>query len=223
VAKITRGEFLKYYDSAVYSAKLRAPRSGTNLAVINTARINDAVSYGRNVYAIALDLLVDRRAANRVQHEVFCRAIEQTHNFSVADVWRGNAIWEGLQNLTIGAAVDILCLPEENNPLSRPLTGGAELVDEVNSKWWGMLALTLRLRGLFEFQVACLTVLKKPLPEIAERLSKTVPEIQPLYETTITRIENAINQWVQTETAAANEYVTAVAEIKRHYDYGGTS
>lgn len=223
MAKITRGEFLKYYDSAAYSAKLRGPRSGTNLAVINTARINDAVSYGRNVYAIALDLLVDRRAANRVQHEVFCRAIEQTHNFSVADVWRGNAIWEGLQNLTIGAAVDILCLPEENNPLSRPLTGGAQLVDEVNSKWWGMLALTLRLRGLFEFQIGCLTVLKKPLPEIAERLSKTVPEIQPLYETTITRIENAIDQWVQTETAAANEYVTAVAEIKRHYDYGRTS
>ena len=223
MTKITRGEFLKYYDSAVYSAKLRAPRSGTNLAVINTARIDDAVSYGRNVYAIALDLLVDRRAANRVQHEVFCRAIEQTHNFSVADVWRGNAIWEGLQNLTIGAAVDILCLPKENNPLSRPLTGGAQLVDEVNSKWWGMLALTLRLRGLFEFQIGCLTVLKKPLPEIAERLSKTVPEIQPLYETTITRIENAINQWVQTEIGAANEYITAVAEIKRHYDYGGLS
>ena len=220
MAKITRGEFLKYYDSAVYSAKLRAPRSGTNLAVINTARINDAVSYGRNVYAIALDLLVDRRAANRVQHEVFCRAIEQTHNFSVADVWRGNAIWEGLQNLTIGAAVDILCLPEENNPLSRPLTGGAELVDEVNSKWWGMLALTLRLRGLLEFQVGCLTVLKKPLPEIAERLSKTAPEIQALYQTTITRIKNAIDRWAQTEISAANEHVTEVEEIKRHYDDG---
>ncbi len=223
MAKITRGEFLKYYDSAVYSAKLRGPRSGTNLAVINTARINDAASYGRNVYAIALDLLVDRRAANIVQHEVFCRAVEQTHNFSVADVWRGNALWEGLQNLTIAAAVDILCLPEERNPLSRPLTGGAELVDEVNSKWWGMLALTLRLKGLFEFQVGCLTALKKPLPEIAERLSKTVPETQPLYETTITRIENAIDRWAQTEVAAANEYVTEVEEIKRHYNYGRTS
>ena len=220
MAKITRGEFLKYYDSAAYSAKLRVPRSGTNLAVINTARINDAVSYGRNVYAIALDLLVDRRAANMVQHEVFCRAVDQTHNFSVADVWRGNALWEGLQNLTITAAVDILCLPKERNPLSRPLTGGAQLVDEVNSKWWGMLALTLRLKGLFEFQVGCLTVLKKPLPEIAERLSKTVPEIQPLYQTTITRIENAIDRWVQTEIAAANEYVTEVEKIKSHYDYG---
>ena len=220
MAKITRGEFLKYYDSAAYSAKLRVPRSGTNLAVINTARINDAVSYGRNVYAIALDLLVDRRAANMVQHEVFCRAVEQTHNFSVADVWRGNALWEGLQNLTIAIAVDILCLPEERNPFSRPLTDGAQLVDEVNSQWWGMLALTLRLKGLFEFQVGCLTVLKKPLPEIAERLSKTVPEIQPLYQTTITRIENAIDRWVQTEIAAANEYVTEVEKIKSHYDYG---
>ena len=223
MAKITRGEFLKYYDSAAYSAKLRVPRSGPNLAVINTTRINDAVSYGRNVYAIALDLLVDRRAANMVQHEVFCRAVEQTHNFSAADVWRGNALWEGLQNLTIAAAVDILCLPEERNPLSLPLTGGAQLVDEVNSKWWGMLALILRLKGLLEFQVGCLTVLKKPLPEIAERLSKTVPEIQPLYQTTITRIENAIDRWVQTEIAAANEYVTEVEEIKRYYDYGGTS
>ena len=222
MVKVTRGEFLKYYDSAVYSAKLRVPRSGPNLAVINTARINDAVSYGRNVYAIALDLLVDRRAANMVQHEVFCRTIEQTYNFSVADVWRGNSRWEGLQNLTIAAAVDILCLPEENNPLSRPLIGGAQLMGEVNSKWWGMLALTFRLRGLLEFQVGCLTVLKKPLQEIAERLSKTEPEIQLLYRTSITKIKNAIDQWAQTEISAANERFTEVEEIKRHYDYGRT-
>ena len=222
MVKITREEFLKYYDSAVYSAKLRVPRSGPNLAVINTARINDAVSYGRNVYAIALDLLVDRRAANMAQHEVFCRTIEQTHNFSVADVWRGNSRWEGLQNLTITAAVDILCLPEENNPLSRPLIGGAQLMGEVNSKWWGILALTFRLRGLLEFQVGCLTVLKKPLQEIAERLSKTETEIQSLYRTSITEIKNAIDQWAQTEISAANERFTEVEEIKRHYDYGRT-
>ena len=222
MVEVTREEFLKYYDSAVYSAKLRVPRSGPNLAVINTARINDAVSYGRNVYAIALDLLVDRRAANVVQHEVFCRTVEQTHNFSVADVWRGNSRWEGLQNLTIAAAVDILCLPEENNPLSRPLIGGAQLIDEVNSKWWGMLALTLRLRGLLEFQVGCLTVLKKPLQEIAERLSKTETEIQLLYRTSIREIKNAIDQWAQTEISAANERFTEVEEIKRHYDYGRT-
>jgi len=222
VVKITREEFLKYYDSAVYSAKLRVPRSGPNLAVINTARINDAISYGRNVYAIALDLLVDRRAANMVQHEVFCRTIEQTYNFSVADVWRGNSRWEGLQNLTIAAAVDILCLPEENNPLSRPLIGGAQLIDEVNSKWWGILALTFRLRGLLEFQVGCLTVLKKPLQEIAECLSKPETEIQLLYRTTITEIKNAIDQWAQTEISSANERFTEVEEIKRHYDYGRT-
>ena len=222
MVKVTRGEFLKYYDSAVYSAKLRVPRSGPNLAVINTARINDAISYGRNVYAIALDLLVDRRAANMVQHEVFCRTIEQTYNFSVADVWRGNSRWEGLQNLTIAAAVDILCLPEENNPLSRPLIGGAQLMGEVNSKWWGMLALTFRLRGLLEFQVGCLTVLKKPLQEIAECLSKPETEIQLLYRTTITEIKNAIDQWAQTEISAANERFTEVEEIKRHYDYGRT-
>ena len=221
MANITREEFLKYYDSAAYSAKLRVPRSGPNLAVINTARINDAVSYGRNVYAIALDLLVDRRAANRVQHEVFCRAVEQTHNFSVADVWRGNSRWEGLQNLTIAAAIDILCLPEENNPLSRPLIGGAQqLIGEVNSKWWGMLALTFRLRGLLKFQVGCLTVLKKPLQEIAERLSKTEPEIQPLYQTITKEIKNAVDRWAQTETSAANEHVTEVEEMKKHYDYG---
>ena len=220
MTKITREEFLKYYDSAAYSAKLRVPRSGPNLAVINTARINDAISYGRNVYAIALDILVDRRAANRVQHEVFCRTVEQTHNFSVADVWRGNSRWGGLQNLTIATAVDILCLPEENNPLSRPLIGGAQLMAEVNSKWWGMLALTLRLRGLLEFQVGCLTVLKKPLPEIAERLSKTVPEIQVLYQTTITKINNAIDRWAQTEISAANEHITEVENMKKHYDYG---
>lgn len=220
MAKITRSEFLKYYDSAAYSAKLRVPRLGPNLAVINTTRINDAVSYGRNVYAIALDLLVDRRAANLVQHEVFCRAVEQTHNFSVADAWRGNALWEGLQNLTITAAVDILCLPKENNPLSRPLIGGTELINEVNSKWWGMLALTLRLKGLLEFQVGCLTVLKKPLPEIAERLAKTEPEIQALHEITLSKIKNAIDRWAQTEISAANEHLTEVEEMKKHYDYG---
>ena len=222
MVKITREEFLKYYDSAVYSAKLRVPRSGPNLAVINTARINDAISYGRNVYAIALDLLVDRRAANLVQHEVFCRTVEQTHNFSVADVWRGNSRWEGLQNLTIAAAVDTLCLPEENNPLSRPLIGGTQLIDEVNSKWWGILALTFRLRGLLEFQVGCLTVLKKPLQEIAERLSKTETEIQLLYRTSIREIKNAIDQWAQSEISAANEHVTEIEEIKRHYDDGRT-
>lgn len=220
MATITREEFLKYYDSAAYSARPRVPRSGPNLAVINTARINDAVPYGRSVYAIALDLLVDRRAANLVQHEVFCRTIEQIHNFSVADVWRGNSRWEGLQNLTIAAAVDILCLPEENNPLSRPLIGGTQLISEVNSKWWGMLALTFRLRGLFEFQVGCLTVLKKPIQEISERLAKPEPEIQSLYRTTTMEIKKAINQWAQTEISAANERVTEVEEVKKHYDYG---
>lgn len=223
MVKITREEFFRYYDSAAYSAKLRVPRSGPNLAVINTARINESVPYGQSVYAIALDLLVDRRAANMVQHEVFCRTVEQIYNFSVADVWRGNSRWEGLQNITIATAVDILCLPEENNPLSRPLIGGAQLIDEVNSKWWGMLAMTFRLRGLLEFQVGCLTVLKKPFQEIAERLSKTAPEIQPLYQTTTREIKNAVDRWTQTEISAANEHVTEVEEMKKHYDYGRAS
>ena len=105
--KITREEFIKYYDSVTYSAKLRVPRSGPNLAVINTARINDTLPYGQNVYSIALDLLVDRNAASLVQHEVFCRAMEQTYNFTTVDVWIGNAYWEGLENLTITTAVDL--------------------------------------------------------------------------------------------------------------------
>ena len=119
VAKITKEEFLKYYDSAVYSARLRAPMAGPNLAVINTARINDDVPYGQNVRAIALDLLVDRNAANLVRHEVFCRAITQTYNFSVADVWEGNAQWEGLQNLTLEVILNISVSDlNRNNPLS---------------------------------------------------------------------------------------------------------
>ena len=220
--KITKEEFLKYYDSVVYSAKLRAPKAGPNLAVINTARINDAVPYGHSVHAIALDLLVDRNAANLVRHEVFCRAITQTYHFSVADVWEGNARWEGLQNLTMAAALDILCLPEANNPLSRPLIGGMQLIDEINCKWWGMLALTLRLSGLFELQMGCLTAIKIPTQEIAKRLSKTESEIEPLYQTTISEINNAIDHWVQTETTAANARLAEVKDLRGHYDYGGS-
>jgi len=220
--KITKEEFLKYYDSAVYSAKLRAPRAGPNLVVINTDRINDAVPYGHNVHAIALDLLVDRNAANVVRHEVFCQAITQTYNFSVADVWEGNARWEGLQNLTIAVALDVLCLPEANNPLSRPLIGGMQLIDEINCKWWGMLALTLRLSGLLDLQVGCLTVIKTPIEEIAKRLSKAESEIEPLYEKTISEIHDAINHWVQTETAAANARLAEVEALREHYDYGGS-
>lgn len=219
MVKITREDFIKYYDSATYSARLRVPRSGPNLAVINTARINDAVPYGQNVYAIALDLLVDRDAANLVQHEVFCRAIGQTYNFTVVDVWSGNEHWEGLQNLTIAAAVDVLCLPEEDNPLSRPLVGGVQLIEEVNSKWWGMLALTLRLGSLFEFQVGCLTVLKKTTHEISKLLSKTETEIQSPYEMVIKEINNAINQWAQTEISAVNERLSEIEDLKRYYDY----
>lgn len=221
MVKITREDFIKYYDSATYSARLRVPRSGPNLAVINTARINDSVPYGQSVYAIALDLLVDRAAANLVQHEVFCRAIGQTYNFTVVDVWSGNEYWEGLQNLTIAAAVDVLCLPEEDNPLSRPLVGGVQLVEEVNSKWWGMLALTLRLRSLLEFQVGCLTALKKPIHEISKRLSKTETEIQPPYEIVIKEISNAINQWAQTEISAVNQRLSEIEDLKGYYDYGG--
>ncbi|MDD9975959.1 MAG: hypothetical protein OXU27_18255 [Candidatus Poribacteria bacterium] len=218
--KITKEDFIKYYDSATYSAKLRVPRSGPDLAVINTARINDSVPYGQSVYAIALDLLVDKNAANLVQHEVFCRAVGQTYNFTVVDVWSGNAHWEGLQNLTIAAAVDVLCLPEENNPLSRPLIGGVQLIEKVNSKWWGMLALTLRLRSLFEFQVGCLTVLKKTIREISELLSKAETEIQPVYELIITEVNDAINQWAQTEISAVNERLVEIENLKRYYDYG---
>ncbi len=221
MVNITKEEFIKYYDSATYSAKLRVPRSGPNLAVINTARINDAVPYGQNVYSIALDLLVDRNAANLVRHEVFCRAITQTYNFSVADVWKGNARWEGLQNLTIAVALDILCLPEVDNPLSRPLIGGMQLIDEINCRWWGMLALTLRLRDLFELQVGCFTVLKTPIQEIAKRLSKPESEIEPLYQTTITEINDAIDQWIQTESAVANARLAEVKDLKEHYDYRG--
>ncbi len=191
------------------------------MAVINTARINDAVPYGQNVYAIALDLLVDRTAANVVQHEVFCRAIQQTYSFTVVDVWNGNEHWEGLQSLTIAAAVDVLCLPEEDNPLSRPLIGGVQLVEEVNSKWWGMLALTLRLRSLLEFQVGCLTLLEKPIQEISKRLSKTETEIQPRYERVMKEISDAVDQWSQTEIAAVNERLTEIEDLKRYYDSGG--
>ena len=218
--KITKEDFIKYYDSATYSAKLRVPRSGPNLAVINTARINNSVPYGQNVYAIALDLLVDRNAANLVQHEVFCRAVGQTYNFTVVDVWSGNAHWEGLQNLTIAAAVNVLCLPKEDNPLSRPLIGGVQLIEKVSSKWWGMLALTLRLRSLLEFQVGCLTVLKKPIQEISELLSKAETEIQPVYGLIITEVNDAINQWAQTEISAVNERLVEIEDLKRYYDYG---
>ena len=221
MVKITREDFIKYYDSSTYSAKLRVPRSGPNLAVINTARINDAVPYGQNVYAIALDLLVDRAAATLVQHEVFCRAIRQTYRFTVVDVWSGNEGWEGLQNLTIAAAVDILCLPEADNPLSRPLINGVQLIEEVNSKWWGILALTLRLKNLLEFQVGCLTVLKKPIQEISKRLSKTETEIQPSHEIVMKEISEAVNQWAQTEIASVNERRTEIEDLKRYYDYGG--
>ena len=217
--KITREEFLKYYDSAVYSAKLRVPRSGPNLAVMNTARMNDAVPYGKNVRAIALDLLVDRKAANLVQHEVFCRALEQTHNFSVADVWSGNSRWEGLQNLTMAVTLDILRLPAEDNPLSRPVIGGVQLINEVNSRWWGMLALTFRLRGLFEFQVGCLAVLKKSIQEIAEFLSKREAEIESLYQTAIAEINEAISQWAQTEIAEANARIAEIEDLRKYYDY----
>ncbi len=223
MVNITREEFLKYYDSGTYSAKLRVPRSGPNLAVINTTRINDAIPYGQNVYSIALDLLVDRSAANLVRHEVFCRAITQTYNFSVADVWKGNARWEGLENLTIAVALDILCLPEADNPLSRPLIGGMQLIDEIDCRWWGMLALTLRLRNLFELQVGCFTVLKTPIQEIAKRLSKPESEIAPLYQTTVREINDAVDQWVQTETAAANARLAEVEDLKEHYDYKGVS
>ena len=218
--KITREEFLKYYDSAVYSAKLRVPRSGPNLAVMNTARINDAVPYGQNVHAIALDLLVDRKAANLVRHEVFCRAIGQTHNFSVADVWSGNSRWEGLQNLTLAVTLDILRLPEADNPLSKPLIGGIQLINEVHSSWWGMLALTFRLRGLFEFQVGCLAVLKKSIPEIAEFLSKPTTEIEPVYQKSATEINESIQQWAQTEIAAANARIAEIEDLRKYYDDG---
>ena len=220
--KITREEFLKYYDSAVYSAKLRVPRSGPNLAVMNTARMNDAVPYGKNVQAIALDLLVDRKAANLVQHEVFCRALEQTHNFSAADVWSGNARWEGLQNLTMAVTLDILRLPVEDNPLARPVIGGVQLINEVNSRWWGMLALTFRLRGLLEFQVGCLAVLKKSVQEITEFLAKPETEIESLYQTAITEINEAINQWAQTEIAAANARIAEIEDLRKYYDYGSS-
>ena len=84
-----------------------------------------------------------------------------------------------------------------------------------------MLALTLRLRSLLEFQVGCLTVVKKPIHEIAKRLSKTDTEIQPLYEMVIKEINNAINQWAQTEISAVNERLAEVEDLKRYYDYGG--
>lgn len=187
---------------------------------MNTARINDAVPYGRNVHAIALDLLVDRKAANLVQHEVFCRAIGQTHNFSAADTWSGNSQWEGLQDLTIAVTLDILRLPAEENPLSRPLIGGVQLINEVNSRWWGILALTFRLRGLFEFQVGCLAVLKKSIPEIAEFLSKTETEIESSYQTAITEINAAIHQWAQTEIAAAHARIAEIEDLRKSYDYG---
>ena len=191
------------------------------MAVINTTRINDAVPYGQNVYAIALDLLVDRNAASLVQHEVFCRAIQQTYSFTVVDVWNGNEHWEGLESLTIAAAVDVLCLPEEDNPLSRPLIGGVQLVEQVNSKWWGMLALTLRLRSLLEFQVGCLTVLKKPIQEISKRLSKTETEIQSSYEIIMKEISDAVNQWAQTEISTVNERLAEIEDLKRYYHDGG--
>ena len=220
MVKITKEEFIKYYDSATYSAKLRPPWSGPNLAIINTARINDSVPYGQNVYAIALDLLVDRKAASLVQHEVFCRAIQQTHHFTIVDVWSGNTQWEGLHNVTLAATVDVLCLPEEDNPLLPPLIGGVQLIEEVNSKWWGILALTFHLRSLFEFQVGCLTVLKKPPQEIAKLLSKTETDIQPLYERAIRKINEAIDQWAQTEISAVNERLAEIEDLKRYYDYG---
>ena len=151
---------------------------------------------------------------------MFCRAITQTYNFSVADVWEGNARWEGLQNLTIAVALDILCLPEANNPLSRPLIGGMQLIDEINCKWWGMLALTLRVSSLLELQVGCLAVIKTPIQEIAKRLSKAESEIEPLYQATISEINDAINHWIQTETTAANARLAEVAKLRKHYDYG---
>ena len=84
-----------------------------------------------------------------------------------------------------------------------------------------MLALALRLRSLLEFQVGCLTVLKKPTHEISKLLSKTETAIQLPYEMVIKEISNAINQWAQTEISAVNDRLAEIEDLKRYYDYGG--
>ena len=85
-----------------------------------------------------------------------------------------------------------------------------------------MLALTFRLRGLFEFQVGCLAVLKKSVQEIAEFLAKPEAEIESLYQTAITEINEAINQWAQTEIAAANARIAEIEDLRKYYDYGSS-
>ena len=194
---MTSGEFSEYYDSAAYTRRHRSPDMGRSLAVMNTARIRDEVPYGRAVEAIAFDLLVDRRAAILVRHEVFRIAIVHTHNFSDEDIWSGNSRWSGLESLTMACTVKVLRRPAEKNPLARPLRLSAPPIDDVHSKWWAVAALKLRRNGLLPFQVGCLTVLNKSPKGIARLLSKEEDEISALRDIVIQEIEAALTEWEQ--------------------------
>ncbi|MDE0325654.1 MAG: hypothetical protein OXN27_17200, partial [Candidatus Poribacteria bacterium] len=40
------------------------------------------------------------------------------------------------------------------------------------------------------------------------------------YELIITEVNDAINQWAQTEISAVNERLVEIENLKRYYDYG---
>lgn len=199
---MTSEEFSEYYDSSAYTRRQRAPHLGRSLAVMNTNRIRDEVPYGQTVEAIAFDLLVDRRAAILVRHEVFRIATARTYDFSDDDIWSGNRRWNGLEDLTMACTLKVLRMPAEENPLSRPLGASDPPIDDVHSKWWGVAALKLRRKGLLPFQVGCLTTLNKSPIGIARLLSKEEDEIRELRNVAIQEIEAALKEWEEKEIAA---------------------
>jgi hypothetical protein len=189
---------------------------------MNTARIRDEVPYGRIVEAIAFDLLVDKRAAILVRHEVFRIAIACTSNFSDEDIWRGNSLWGGLEDLTRICTIKVLRMPAERNPLSFPLGVRTPSIDDVHSKWWGVVALKLRRRGLLPFQVGCLTVLNKSSKGIARLLSKEEAEVRELRAVVVQEIEAALKEWEQDEIAAESNRVVSrrktIENVRARYE-----
>ena len=198
---MTAEEFSEYYDSSAYTGRRTGSYSGRSLAVMNTDRIRDEVPYGKTVEAIAFDLLVDRRAAILVRHEVFRIAVVRTYDFSDEDIWHGNSRWEGLESLTITCTVKVLRMPAEVNPLAHPLGATDPSINDVHSKWWGIAALKLRRSDLLSFQVGCLTVLNKSPRGIARLLSKEENEIREIRKVVVQEMKDALAQWEQNEIA----------------------
>lgn len=206
---MTTNEFLEYYSSNKYvkQPSVSAPTS----RFLNTDLIKDERSYGKNVFRLSYQCLLNIEASYIVKHRVLSEVVEKEYPklFTDEEVWSGKDEFPGLSALTLDKCVEVLIDPEVESVLERPNMILPEIVAKefpTLKNWWIAAVERFLAESLLFYKTACLRLPFEKTPnECARLLNLSVDDINAFEAQVSTIVLDAIDEQTEAQSSLLDD------------------